>query len=807
MPFKPTRLLAGLNCLIALVTVAGAGPLTATVRTAPAPLAEEFHMGASRSPDGVSVAIDSESLRLDGQPWAPVMGEFHYSRYPAAEWREELLKMKAGGISIVSTYVFWIHHEEIEGDWDWSGNHDLREFVRLAGSVGLKVVVRCGPWCHGEVRNGGFPDWLVEKGWKLRSVDPRYLDQVRVLYGQIASQLRGDLWKDGGPVIGIQLDNEYEGPADYMLALKQIARDAGLDVPIYTRTGWTQVTTPMPFGEVVPLYGAYAEGFWSRELTSMPGIFPNSFRFSLLRFENNIAREQLGRGDVRDAPDVARYPYLTCEIGGGMMTSYHRRILINPQDVESTALIKLGSGSTSLGYYMYHGGINPDGKLTTLMEAQNTLLTNYNDLPVKNYDFQAPIGEYGQLRPQYHLLRRMHLFLADFGAAFAEMPPAMPDIRPGPQGDTSTLRWAVRSDGASGYVLVNNYERSLEMPAKHSVQFTLSLPSGPLTFPAAPVDVAADSMFFWPFNLDVGHGVRLRYATAEPVCALDGADGRTVFFAETPGVPSQFAIEGEAAPRSASPGRGVAFRVPGTDGKTVQVVLLSDSDSLALWKGEYQGRDRVFLTKAGLVLDGDVARLSSGDRADLVIGVYPEPAGLPGGEADGIFTRYSPPAPPALSLSPAIEKIQEAGPPRDIPIGKISEPVATEPSDSDFMKAAVWRIKLPAGIEMGSDPILRVHYVGDAARFTLNGRLLVDDFYNGRAFELGLRRYAPLITGGELEIAVLPLRRDALAGEKQRIFVADSARPDFGNAAAVADVEGAEIIPTYEVQLSAAGAR
>ncbi len=760
-------------------------------------------MGSARAPDGSTVAIDSESLLLDGQPWAPVMGEFHYSRYPAAEWRGELLKMKAGGISIVSTYVFWIHHEEIEGQWDWSGNHDLREFVRLAGSVGLKVVVRCGPWCHGEVRNGGFPEWLVKKDWRLRSVDPRFLDKVRLLYGQIASQLRGELWKDGGPVVGIQLDNEYSGPADYMIALKQIARAAGMDVPIYTRTGWSQVTTPMPFGEIVPLYGAYAEGFWSRELTSMPGIFPNAFRFSQLRFDANIAQEQGGEKDVHDAPDVALYPYLTCEIGGGMMNSYHRRILMMPEDVESTVLVKLGSGSASLGYYMYHGGTNPPGKLTTLMEAQDTVMTNYNDLPVRNYDFQAPIGEFGQLRPQYHLLRRLHLFLGDFGPALARMPTFLPDARPGPNGDTSTLRWAVRSDGSSGYVFVNNYERSREMPAKRSVQFTLRLPSGPLTLPQAPFDVAADSMFFWPFNLGLGHGVRLRFATAQPVCAVEDAGVRTVFFAQTPGVPATFAVEGEAGVRTASPGRGPAFRVSGEDGSQVQVVLLGEADSLALWKGPFQGRDRAFLTAAGLVLDGDTARLTSGDRAELSVGIFPAPPGVPGGEADGIFTRYRPAPPPALSLTASLSQVRAAGPAREIPIGKISEPVAAEPTDADFRSAAVWRIKLPAGIDMASDPILRVRYVGDVARYKLNGRLLVDDFYNGRAFDLGLRRYAPEIAGGELEIEVLPLRRDALTGEKQRIFVAESARPDFGGADSVAAVEGAEILPSYGVQLSA----
>lgn len=797
------RTLALLNCFIALATVATAVPLSIMIHEDHETSAGDFHMGTARSPDGSTIAIDRDSFLLNGQPWAPVMGEFHYTRYPASEWREELLKMKAGGIGIVSTYVFWIHHEEVEGKWDWSGDRDLRSFVRIAGSVGLRVIVRCGPWCHGEVRNGGYPDWLLTKGWKLRSVDERYLAKVGLLYGQIDAQLKGELWKDGGPVIGIQLDNEYEGPADYLVALKHIARDSGLDVPIYTRTGWTQTTTPLPFGEIVPLYGAYAEGFWSRQLTSMPGNFWNAFRFTILRFDDNIANEQLGKRDAKDSPDVRRYPYLTCEIGGGMMNSYHRRILINPDDVESTVIVKLGSGSTLPGYYMYHGGTNPKGKLSTLMEAQETALTNYNDLPVKNYDFQAPLGEFGQIRPHYHLLRRIHLFLNDFGSGFARMAPSMPDVRPGPKGDTDTLRWAIRSDGRAGFVFVNNYERSLEMPAKHAVQFAVNLDSGPMVFPASPVDVPADSLFFWPFNMDLASGVRLSYATAEPICEVDDAGGRTVFFAETPGVAPQFAVEGETSLRKVTPGRGAAFTLPSTDGKALRVVVLGDADSLALWKGRFLGRDRVFLTRAGLVLDGDSARLTSADRSELKVGIYPAPEALSGGEPDGVFTRFTPAAPPAVSYAVTAEKVQDAGPAREIPLGKISEPVATEPHDADFTAAAVWKIRLPQGIDMALDPILRISYAGDVARATLDGRLLVDDFYNGRAFELGLRRYAPGIVGGELRFAVLPLRKDALAGAGQRIFMADSAVPDFAGLPDTAVVKSVEIIPRYQVQVSA----
>jgi hypothetical protein len=303
------------------------------------PVTEGFKMGPARNPAGTAITLDSRSLMLDGKRWMPAMGEFHYARYPESEWREELLKMKAGGIDIVSTYVFWIHHEEIEGQFDWSGRRNLRGFVQLSAELGLKTIVRCGPWDHGEVRNGGFPDWLEQKGWKTRCEDSSYLAKVRIFYGQIAQQLAGLLWKDGGPVIGIQLENEYSGPAQHLLTLKQLAREAGLEVPLYTRTGWPQLRAAMPFGELIPLYGVYAEGFWDRELTPMPGeIYWAGFQFSALRTEGAFGTDIPGEHTVTDGADVPRYPYLSCEIGGGMMSSYHRRILVNPLDSESTTL-------------------------------------------------------------------------------------------------------------------------------------------------------------------------------------------------------------------------------------------------------------------------------------------------------------------------------------------------------------------------------------------------------------------------------------------------------------------------------------
>ena len=116
--------------------------------------------------------------------------------------------MKAGGVQIVATYLFWIHHEEIEGQFEWSGQRDLHRFIQLCQKHGLYVFLRIGPWSHGEVRNGGLPDWVLAKGATRRN-DPQYLLYVQRYFGKIGEQLRGLLWKDGGPIVGVQLENEY----------------------------------------------------------------------------------------------------------------------------------------------------------------------------------------------------------------------------------------------------------------------------------------------------------------------------------------------------------------------------------------------------------------------------------------------------------------------------------------------------------------------------------------------------------------------------------------------------------------------
>ena len=105
---------------------------------------ETFRFGTNVNPDGVKFEVDSRGFIIGGKHVLPVMGEIHYARVPEQEWRREIQKMRAGGITILSTYVFWIHHEEEEGVWDWNGNKNLRKFVEICQEEHMPVVLRKG---------------------------------------------------------------------------------------------------------------------------------------------------------------------------------------------------------------------------------------------------------------------------------------------------------------------------------------------------------------------------------------------------------------------------------------------------------------------------------------------------------------------------------------------------------------------------------------------------------------------------------------------------------------------------------------
>lgn len=629
-----------------------------------------FNMGTPLNPEGHSLLCSSQSLLLDGKPIVPVMGELHFSRVDSADWHNELLKMKAGGVSIVSTYLFWIHHEEQQGRYRFDGNRNLRAFLQECENVHMPVVLRVGPFAHGEVRNGGLPDWLLETGCKVRSTDSVYLHYVDQWFGQIARQTGGMLWKDGGPVVGVQIENECRGPWKYMMALKQLLLQHGFDVPLYTRTGWPAMSGKTEFGQILPLYGDYADGFWDRSLKDMPGSYREAFTFKPSRLSGVIATEQLPATNPSAQPTDMGYPYFTCELGGGMMTGYTRRVRILPGDALALAICKVGAGSNLPGYYMYHGGTNPDGVLHPLNETQQCLFTNYNELPQKTYDFQAPLNEMGQANEWYYSLRQLHRFLADFGGSLAGMQAQFPDStgRPG------NLRWTVRSNAeGSGFVFVNNYERLKAMPAIPHVRFSLTTPQGKrVNFPS--INVPSGASFVLPFNLKFG-GKVLTCATAQPLCILNGKEP-TLVLAAIKGIKPVLKWQG-GKPRKA------------------RVRIISADDALHALKLTLPGRDSLLIAPGMYYQHNNMLYHEQWDSCGNVSCTYQ------GGNTSA----------------------------RLITMG--ARGVAGQPADSCFFHAPEWSLTLPANA--GADSYLCINYQGDVARVYADGKLIEDNFWNGNA--------------------------------------------------------------------------
>ena len=639
--------------------------------------------------------VDNKGLLLrqpDGtmQALQPIMGEIHPTRVNADDWEQEILKMKEGGINTIATYLFWAHHEPQNGKFDWTGNRDIQHFVELCDQLDLQVVLRIGPWCHGECYLGGIPDWVIaDTTIQTRSLDPVYMKYVGRYYRQIGQQVQGLFGcTKGHPIIGVQIENECGGDSwPYMMALKDSALAAGIVPPFFTRTGWPAVKDAT-FGEMLPLYGDYADGFWDRELTDMPGGYPDAFTFRESRLSNVIATEVFGTNQSRQmqSGDLS-YPYFTCELGGGMMTSYMRRIRIFDHDAVALAVCKVGSGSNMPGYYMYHGGTNPLNPRHSMGEMTESPKTNWNDLPYMSYDFQAPVGECGQINGSYYELRRLHSFLEHWGPELQSMDALFPSTNTEDGRKDSLLRWTVRTDGMRGFVFVNNYSRLMPMTAKEGIQWRLHRTDGTtLTFPSVPITIQDSTVCWLPFGMDCA-GLKLDYATAMPY----DVEGLEYQFAAIPGVPVEFSIDG-------------------------QVYLLTDNDELVVINAEGQ--------KVRFVVKDNERSMEPRQTLCEVPGTHVE-----------------------ASLAKETAGLREL---RYVPQG-----VVAQPRPEEFDQAAVWNLQVE-GVKDAANAILEINYHGDVARLYADGRLVIDNFWNGRPMLVRVRD----IQGKKLQLKVLPLGKE-----------------------------------------------
>lgn len=666
-----------------------------------------------------SYSYDINSLQKNGQPWFPFMGEFHFSRYPNAFWKEELLKMKMAGIQIVASYVIWIHHEEKEGYFDFTGQRDLHKFVELCAECGLKFFIRIGPWVHAEVRNGGFPDWLLKKEWNLRLDDENYLEAVKKFWVKIYEQVEEFLYKNRGTIIGCQIENEYGLAGGYrgkvgekhMTTLTTLAREIGFDLPIFTATGWGGACT----GGLLPVMGGYCDASWEKSLEKQK---PNeNFLLTPERNDINIGSDYDPVNGNELSFDPNNYPFLTAELGGGIEPTYHRRPIIKSQDVGAMTLAKLGSGCNLLGFYMFHGGINPKGKYTTLHESYEAGAPNR--LPELNYDFQAPLGSYGQFRDSYYELKLFGMFIHDFGEELCCMFPTFPEDAPKTAADLDKLRVSVRKDGNSGYIFVNNYQRNYKMTDHLETSFKVKLKGQTINYPK--IDIKNQDYFFYPFHLKIGQA-DLIYATATPLCILNQENW--VFYGK----------------------KDACFKFDGQPNK--QILLLSREEALHAWK-IYGPKEVLCISQQPIFQNGNCLTLVLDEKQNGNIKIYPkntlELMEFTKLETnDGLFDVY------------------------ELPYFE-GHTVCNWKQYAD--KAEQLEYEIQIYYDKKEDNIfLDFEYEGDVAELFLNGEKIFDDFWKGDGFQIGLHYY------GYPELLTLKITK--LRDDGTKYF---EATPEFDN--------------------------
>lgn len=732
------------------------------------------------NPAGETIDVNSYYLTIDEKSFIPVLGEFHYSRYPSAYWDESIKKMKAGGINVIATYVFWNIHERTEGQFDWTGDLDLRHFAELCAKNDIFLIVRMGPFCHGEMRNGGIPDWMYGRTFEIRSNNSDYLKYVDRLYDQIGNQCSGLLYKDGGPIIGVQVENEFQHSAapweitypgarkeytvaeinegvtheqisdtdgvnpqaeegkKHMAVLKELAIKNGMDVPIFTATGWGNAAI-VERGSI-PVTAGYVYPFWSDPAPSSFYLFK----------------------DIHKNPDYAPisyeaelYPSIPAEIGPGIQVIYSRRPVIDPVSVLPLMVRIIGSGSNGIGYYMYHGGSTPifDGKFYN---------EEVNGIPKVNYDFQAPIGQYGQTRLHYKSLKTLHMFLEAYGDKLAPMKTVLPETnsQTSPE-NTDILRYAVRSYDESGFVFMVNFQDHLEYSDINNASVTVKTAKSEVRFPSSgSFDFKKASSAIFPFNLTLG-ATQVRSATVQPLTILK-SDGKSHYvFYSMKGINPELVLKGspkitnlQGAKQSAANGVTV---IRGNVGEVFSFQNGNDQFLIIPYEMALNSNrigEKLIFSEALITSESDLLSMVTRE-SNVDFHVYPTNGTNP--KVTKATVKKSKPVFPGIDSYNISFEVPES----------IIEVVQS--TDRKYT------VKVNGQLADLNDVFLQVDYVGDRGMAFIDGLLVTDHFYHERKWEIGMKSFLPKLSNKEMVLIFHPLYKD----QECLIFFEDI--PDFEN--------------------------
>ncbi|MES2279450.1 MAG: beta-galactosidase [Bacteroidota bacterium] len=732
---------------------------------------EHFKQGTNINPQGQKLDLNNYYLRLAGKPILPIMGEFHYSRYPRAEWEQALLQMKAAGIQVIALYCFWLHHEEEEGKFRFDDNRDVRYFLQLCGKHGLTAVVRIGPWAHGEARNGGYPDWYVKKklksGTDRSSTNGSIQPEVVAWYTELAKQFKGLYYKDGGAIIGLQVDNEVRstGPQNagyqYMEALKKLAVKVGMDVPYYVVTGWPGPIVPED--EVLPLWGGYAEAPWTQNTKELPAN--PLYAFSTDRRAKNIGNDLNKYTTDNNPKPLDRHPFLTVEMGPGIQITYLRRPVITPADVMGMMYTRLGSGANMLGYYVFHGTQHPLSwnKEYPTQESKTGIYPYPNDYPLISYDFQAPLTEWGYIRESYHDLKLFHQFVSSYAEKLAPMFTTIPGDNPGKTEDTTALRYAVRSKDGSGFVMFNNYARHQGMPNHKDVAFTIKTPTETLRIPQkGGININSGTYGIMPFNSDAG-GVLIKYATVHPSAILNNS---FVYFPIN-GVKPEFKLDsktigtisfsnGQVTKDGAytyliaiKPGKNCVANITTKTGKKVKLIILTQTEAKYSYLFNIKGVKTLLIAGKQAFYDEvkDSLTIRSVDQAKFSFYTYPairvKNKDVHPGVSTGVFNRYDVALKPAATMSIPFQQVSDDRKLQQYAASLSQTPLKPAYSINylDTLPYKAYQINLPKHLPANVyDVLADFNYKGNTAALYADGKVIADDYYGIGPMPFSLRR-------------------------------------------------------------------
>ncbi|MFB0497705.1 beta-galactosidase [Mucilaginibacter sp. OAE612] len=337
-------------------------------------------------------ALGDTTFLLDGKPLQIISGEMHYTRVPREAWRQRMKMAKAMGLNTIGTYVFWNVHEPQKGHYDFTGNHDIAEFVKIAKEEGLWVILRPSPYVCAEWEFGGYPYWLEkEQGLVVRSKEPKYLEAYKKYLTQVGKQLSPLLVNHGGNILMVQIENEYGSygsDKDYLALNRKMFIDAGFDGQLYT-------CDPEP---------AIKDGH-------LPGLLPAINGVDdVAKVKKLIGENYNGKG-----------PYFIAEWYPAWFDWWGTAHHTVPAAKFIPKLDSVLAAGISINMYMFHGGTTRG-----FMNGANYNDQNPYEPQISSYDYDAPLDEAGNATDKFMKFREVISKHLPAGVTLPEVPAAKP---------------------------------------------------------------------------------------------------------------------------------------------------------------------------------------------------------------------------------------------------------------------------------------------------------------------------------------------------------------------------------------------